>query len=272
MEAMQFTGKTVNDAITAATVSLGITSDQLQFEIIEKGSSGFLGLGSKDAVIKVYPNKSSEEKSETKDVYEEKKEDNVEKKSESVNNDNVKAETQKTEEKSAVNDTPKKPEHEGPLGDPETGKQAEEIAVKFLKDVFATMDIDVSIKSEYDENEGILSFELSGPDMGIIIGKRGATLDSLQYLVNLAVNRKVEKYTKVKVDTEDYRRRRKETLERLAKNVAFKVRKTRRPVSLEPMNPYERRIIHFALQNEHGVTTHSEGEEPRRHIVVSPKR
>ena len=111
-----------------------------------------------------------------------------------------------------------------------------------------------------------------GEDMGILIGKRGQTLDSLQYLANLAVNKNSEEYIKVKIDTEDYRKRRKETLENLAKNIAYKVKRTKRPVSLEPMNPFERRVIHSALQNDKFVTTHSEGEEPYRHVVVTLKR
>ena len=148
---------------------------------------------------------------------------------------------------------------------------AKEAANVFLKDLFGAMELDVVIDMHYDEENNSLNIELSGPEMGIIIGKRGATLDSVQYLANLAINRKLESYVRVKIDTEDYRFRRKQTLENLAKNVAYKVKRTRRPVSLEAMNPYERRIIHYALQNDNYVSTHSEGEEPYRHIVVVPK-
>ena len=125
---------------------------------------------------------------------------------------------------------------------------------------------------KFDETDGFLDIDLSGDDMGVLIGKRGQTLDSLQYLVSLVVNKEAEEYIRVKVDTENYRKRRKETLENLAKNIAYKVKRTKRSVSLEPMNPYERRIIHSALQNDKYVTTHSEGEEPFRHVVVTLKK
>ena len=139
-----------------------------------------------------------------------------------------------------------------------------------MKDVFASIDMEVGVATNYTDE--VLNVELSGDDMGILIGKRGQTLDSLQYLTSLVVNKGKSGYTRVKVDTENYRSRRKETLENLAKNIAFKVKRTRRPVFLEPMNPYERRIIHSALQNDPYVTTHSEGEEPYRKVVVTLKK
>ncbi|MBQ1608053.1 MAG: protein jag [Lachnospiraceae bacterium] len=210
MDFLEYSGKTVEDALTQASVQLGVTSDQIEYEVIDKGSAGILGFGSKDATIRV---KKKEEATDAKDVAE-----------------------------------------------------------AFLKDVFATMNLEVIIDSSYDDIDKVLNIDLKGPEMGIIIGKRGQTLDSLQYLVNLAVNRKSGDYVRVKIDTEDYRRRRKETLENLAKNVAYRVKRTKKPVSLEAMNPYERRIIHFALQNDSYVSTHSEGEEPYRHVVVTLKR
>ncbi len=209
MEFKEFTGKTVADALTNATVSLGITSDQVKYEVLEEGSNGFLGIGSKDAVIKVVI--SSEE-------------------------------------------------------DPK------EVALEFLNGVFEAMQLEVKISMDYDESDKTLSIDLAGPEMGVLIGKRGQTLDSLQYLTNLAVNRSSENYTRVKIDTEDYRRRRKETLENLAKNMASKVKRTKKAVTLEAMNPYERRIIHSALQNDNNVTTHSEGEEPYRYVVITLKK
>ena len=145
-------------------------------------------------------------------------------------------------------------------------------AVDFLKDVFRTMNMEVEIDVVYDADEKTMDIDLKGDDMGILIGKRGQTLDSLQYLVSLVVNKESEEYIHVKVDTENYRQRRKETLENLAKNIAYKVKRTKRSVSLEPMNPYERRIIHSALQNDKYVTTHSEGEEPFRRVVVTLKK
>lgn len=210
MNSIEVSAKTVNEAITEACQKLGVTSDRLEYEIVDEGSSGFLGIGSKPAVIKA----------------------------------TVKVVEVSTEDK----------------------------AKSFLNEVFAAMNMTVVIEASYDENEKTLDIDLSGDEMGVLIGKRGQTLDSLQYLVSLVVNKDENDYIRVKVDTENYRQRRKETLENLAKNIAFKVKKTRRPVSLEPMNPYERRIIHSALQNDKYVVTHSEGEEPFRRVVVSLKK
>ena len=148
----------------------------------------------------------------------------------------------------------------------------EAVSKKFLTDVFAAMDMTVIIDAKYNDSLKSLEVELSGDEMGVLIGKRGQTLDSLQYLISLVVNKGTGEYIRVKVDTENYRQRRKETLENLAKNISYKVKRTRRPVSLEPMNPYERRVIHSALQNDRYVTTHSEGDEPFRRVVVTPKR
>lgn len=209
MEFKEFTGKTVADALTNATVSLGVTSDQIKYEVVEEGSSGFLGIGSKDAIIKVVIS---------------------------------------------------------------TEEDPKQVAETFLKDVFEAMQLEVNISMNYQEEDKTLSIDLAGPEMGVLIGKRGQTLDSLQYLTNLAVNRSSENYTRVKIDTEDYRRRRKETLENLAKNMASKVKRTKKAVTLEAMNPYERRIIHSALQNDNNVTTHSEGEEPYRYVVITLKK
>lgn len=207
MEYKEFSSKTLSDAITEACQALGVTSDKLTYEVVEEGSSGFLGIGSKMAVIKAA----------------------------------VKEDT--------VIDTAK----------------------AFLNEVFSAMNMEVVISADYDEENRDLSINLEGDEMGVLIGKRGATLDSLQYLVSLVVNKGRDEYIRVKVDTENYRERRKETLENLAKNVAFKVKKTRRSFSLEPMNPYERRIIHSALQDDKYVTTHSEGDEPNRKVVISLK-
>ncbi|WP_300657965.1 RNA-binding cell elongation regulator Jag/EloR [uncultured Acetatifactor sp.] len=207
---VEVTAKTVNEAITEACRKFGVTSDKLDYQIVEEGSSGFLGIGSKPAVIKAAVK--------------------IEKLSEEV------------------------------------------VAKNFLRDVFEAMNMEVAIDIQYDEVGKTMDIELSGEEMGVLIGKRGQTLDSLQYLVSLVVNKEADEYIRVKVDTEDYRARRKETLENLAKNIAYKVKKTRRPVSLEPMNPYERRIIHSALQNDKYISTHSEGDEPFRKVVVTYKR
>lgn len=207
MEFIEVSAKTVNDAVTDALIQLGITSDQLEYEVVNEGSTGFLGFGSKPAVIKAKKKFSPE--------------------------DHVR---------------------------------------EFLSQVFQAMNMEVEIISSYDEEHGVIDVEFKGKEMGLLIGKRGQTLDSLQYLTNLMVNKRSEKYIKVKLDTEEYRKRRRDTLENLAKNISYKVKRTKRPVSLEPMNPFERRVIHSALQSDRFVSTHSEGEEPYRHVVVTLKK
>lgn len=209
MDMITVSAKTVEEAITKASIELGTTSDKMEYEVIDKGSTGFLGIGAKPAIIRA-------KKKET----------------------------------------------------------PEDAAIEFLSQIFETMNLDVSIAAAMNEEEREMSINLTGDDMGILIGKRGQTLDSLQYLVSLVVNKVKtnEGHIRVKLDTENYRERRKETLETLAKNIAYKVKRTKRPVSLEPMNPYERRIIHAALQNDKYVTTRSDGEEPFRHVIISLKR
>jgi len=207
MEYIEVSAKTVSEAITEACQKLSVTSEKLVYEVIDEGSNGFLGLGSKPAVIKAAV-------------------------------------------KNSITDTAK----------------------DFLKEVFAAMNMEVVVDVKYDEAEKTMDIDLSGEEMGVLIGKRGQTLDSLQYLVSLVVNKDAEDYIRVKVDTENYRQRRKDTLENLAKNIAYKVKRTKRSVSLEPMNPYERRIIHSALQNDKYVATHSEGDEPFRRVVVTLKK
>lgn len=303
MEEITVSAKTLDDAITEALIQLGVTSDQLEYDVIEKGNAGFLGIGRKQAVIKArrkVEKKVNDEpvidfsdavkgvmKDSKSDNYHKhnnrdnkKKKDNRKKENYHKNNKNVtasektekvKEETVKTEKKEK-NDKPHKPVQE--RKEIELAK-VEDITVKtceeFLTNVLKAMDMEVEIKTSIDE-EGALCIEMNGDNMGILIGKRGQTLDSLQYLVSLVVNKDTEDYIRVKVDTEDYRRRRKETLENLAKNIAYKVKRTKRPVSLEPMNPYERRVIHSALQNDKYVTTHSEGDEPFRRVVVTLKK
>ena len=259
MSAREFTGKTINDALTQATVELGVTSDQLIYDVIEKGSSGLFGIGSKEAVISVrLKSEIEEEEAAIEEVVSEPEVPVAEEEPEAD-----KPVVEKTEDKK-----PEKKEF-AKVSDPEAAMKA---VKDFLQDVFDAMEISVNITTVYSEADNTISVDLAGPEMGIIIGKRGSTLDSLQYLTNLALNRKVDEYTRVKIDTEDYRRRRKDTLENLAKNMAYKVKRNKRPVSLESMNPYERRVIHYALQNDEYVTTHSEGEEPYRHVVITLKK
>ena len=207
MEFIETTGKTVDDAITDALVKLGVTSDQLEYEVLEEAKSGFLGFNSRPAKIKAW---------------------------------------KKFTVKDKVNE--------------------------FLQSIFHAMNLEVEIIIKESDEENVLDVELKGTEMGVLIGKRGQTRDSLQYLTNLAINKNSDTYVKVKLDTENYRRRRKETLENLARNVAYKVKRTKKTIALEPMNPFERRVIHSALQKDRYVTTHSEGDEPYRHVVVSLKR
>ena len=265
MEFIEVSAKTVDDAITKACIELGVSSDKLDIQVISEGSSGFLGFGSKPAVI--LAGKKPEE-----EVVVEKKEVRPEK--EVKEEPHVKPQQEKKEVKKEVSKPAKKPAEESK---PEIRTEEEIAAMKktaqdFLSGVFGAMELPVEITMEYNQENGSLDIDFAGEDMGILIGKRGQTLDSLQYLTSLVVNKEQKEYVRVKLDTENYRKRRKETLENLARNIAYKVKKTRRPVSLEPMNPYERRIIHSALQNNKFVETYSEGNEPYRHVVVAPKR
>ncbi|MCR4930031.1 MAG: protein jag [Lachnospiraceae bacterium] len=268
MEYMEFSAKTVQDAITEACTHFVVTSSSLEYEVIEEGSTGFLGIGSKPAVIKARAK--SEEIDEAKAVFtkeEEKKEVKKEAKKEKKEIKETKKEVKK-EEKAEV----KKEEVAKKREINVDAAEVEKKATDFLKDVLSKMEIENDVKAKYDSEENCLNIEISGEDMGVLIGKRGQTLDSLQYLVSLVVNKGTKEYIRVKVDTENYRERRNKTLENLAKNMAFKVKRTRRSVTLEPMNPYERRVIHSALQNDSYVTTHSEGEEPYRKVVITLKK
>ena len=274
MEFKEFSAKTADEAITKACLELGVSSENLEIQVVTEGSSGFFGIGKKPAIIKA---RRKEETLPEEPVAEEVKEP-VPTKTEAKK---TAPKEEKTVEKT-VKETAKpqeKKEQVRPREEKKVIKRSEEEiaeikaeAEKFLSGVFKAMELEVELKMEYKAEDGSLEVEFIGQDMGILIGKRGQTLDSLQYLTSLVVNKGRQGYVRVKLDTEDYRNRRKETLENLAKSIAYKVRKTRKPVSLEPMNPYERRIIHSALQGDKYVTTHSEGEEPYRRVVVTLKR
>ena len=278
MDYITVTAKNLDDAITEALVQLEVTSDRLDYEVIEKGSDGFLGFGRKQAVIKARRKEEpvvevKAEKKEEKPVKVEKAA-KVEKTEHAEKKEPVKTETKnefKKEHKKDFKKAPKKEvreETELAKVEPATIEACE----KFVEDVLNAMNMEeVKVTSTVDE-EGARSITMEGKNMGILIGKRGQTLDSLQYLTNRVANKMQDGYVRVKLDTEDYRRRRKETLENLAKNIASKVKRTRRTVALEPMNPYERRIIHSALQSDPAVSTHSEGEEPYRKVVVTLAR
>lgn len=297
MEMITVTAKTLDEAITKALIQLGTTSDNLEYTVIEKGSAGFLGfIGKKDVVIQAKKKKEND----LDDIFslDEKKSEPVkpareprkEKPKQELRQEKpcVKAETKpevkapKAETKMPKTEQPKETPVVEAAKEPEKKADApkkvinveacEKAAVDFLKQVFGAMNMEVTIETSYDASERELAVNMTGDDMGILIGKRGQTLDSLQYLVSLVVNKESDGYLRVKLDTENYRSRRKETLETLARNIAYKVKRTRRSVSLEPMNPYERRIIHAALQNDKYVVTRSEGEDPFRHVVISLKR
>ena len=316
---VQFSAKTKSEAITKACIELGTSSDQLDIQVVSEGSSGFFGIGSKPAIIKVRKIETVSDEEEIKEIVDTvkveaiKEDENRKKAPKPVKKQAPRQEEKKEPKKADLAKEPKeksvKPakektykerpvkerqpkETEGTvkerqpkerpvkpskpvevITDPQEIKEIEERAIVFLKDVFASMDLgEVEITSKYDTTDGCLEVDFEGEDMGILIGKRGQTLDSLQYLTSLVVNKGKSNYIRVKLDTEDYRRRRKETLENLARGIAYKVKKTRKPVVLEPMNPYERRIIHSSLQGNKYVETISEGEEPYRHVVVRLKR
>ena len=271
---IRVSAKTVDDAITEALIQLGVTSDRLEYAVIEKGSAGFLGIGMKQAVIGARRKPEPKEEKVEEPVVEEPV--RVEpKKVEAVQPQKAAAEKKADEpqkaafEKAVEKEVKEEVKKETKLVEvqPQTIKAVED----FLKNTMKAMDMEVELKTEIDQ-DGALCVDMSGEHMGILIGKRGQTLDSLQYLANRVANKHQEGYVRVKLDTENYRARREETLRHLAKNIAHKVKRNRRPVALEPMNPYERRIIHSALQSDPYVMTHSEGEEPFRKVVITLKK
>ena len=381
-EYIEITEKTVSEAITAACQKLAVPSERIEYEVIDPGKTGFLGIGARPAKIRARVKQGMEDSAEfdtsaiisdvlkgkddkkkapdqrPKEKRKEERKDN--KKKESNKNSEktvakkplvkeeaaetasaaVKEETASEEKKSSAEaaagkaektetpdsgfsgkkgsgrkDSSEKSYEKGSRGrgrrrqrrndrdeysaasrDHEqerstaaeshsapkkksavpvlTDEQVVEIkqrAETFLTDVFQAMDLDANVSSSYDRETGMLTIDMKGENMGVLIGKRGQTLDSLQYLVSLVVNKGIDGYIHVKADTENYRERRKKTLENLAKNIASKVKRNRTSVALEPMNPYERRIIHSALQGDRYVTTYSEGEEPYRKVIVTMK-
>ena len=295
MNEITVSAKTLDDAITEASIQLGVASDQMEYDVIEKGSAGFLGIGSRQAVIRARIKKVVTEEIKAEEIKPEeiKKEFKKEfrkdrkdfgghKERKEYKKDSKKdfkkepkkefVKENKTETVSAVTAAAPVQEEKKELHVAVVTEETQKICEKFLQEVLQAMGMgEVNIVSSIDE-EGALAIEMNGENMGILIGKRGQTLDSLQYLTNRVANKSQDGYVRVKLDTEDYRKRRKQTLENLAKNIAYKVKRSRKPISLEPMNPYERRIIHSALQADDRVSTHSEGEEPYRRVVVTPNR
>lgn len=267
MSEITVSAKTLSDAITEALIQLGITSDQLEYDVIEKGSAGFLGIGSRQAVIRAWKKEVKEETVE--EIIQKELVQPVER--EIIREEKKKPVKQAEKQAEKVSEKPAVEKKTEETVVSKVEEKSKEECEKFLKDVLRAMGMDVKLTSTVDE-DGALNIEMEGAHMGILIGKRGQTLDSLQYLANRVANKYQEGYVRVKLDTENYRQRRKETLENLAKNIAYKVKRTKKPVYLEPMNPYERRIIHSALQADRYVNTHSEGEEPYRRVVVTPIR
>ena len=271
---IRVSAKTVDDAITEALIQLGVTSDRLEYEVIEKGSAGFPGIGMKQAVIEARRKPEPKEEKVEEPVVEEPVKAEP-KKVEAVQPQKAAAEKKADEpqkaafEKAVEKEVKEEVKKETKLV--EVQPQTIEAVEDFLKNTMKAMDMEVELKTEIDQ-DGALCVDMSGEHMGILIGKRGQTLDSLQYLANRVANKHQEGYVRVKLDTENYRARREETLRHLAKNIAHKVKRNRRPVALEPMNPYERRIIHSALQSDPYVMTHSEGEEPFRKVVITLKK
>ncbi|KAA8501573.1 protein jag [Mediterraneibacter catenae] len=294
---IRVSAKTLDDAITEALIQLGVTSDKLEYEVIEKGSAGFLGIGMKQAVIEAWRKEEEEPEPDIREIIKEEMSFSLDKENEKKEQIQPKKEkkerrekkekfsSQEKKEKPAKEKTVKEntvkeqaaeaPESEAPVKEKQELAKVEEQTIKaveeFVKDTLKAMNMEVEIASSIDE-DGALCVDMKGEHMGILIGKRGQTLDALQYLANRVANKHQDGYVRVKLDTENYRARREETLKHLAKNIAHKVKRNRRPVALEPMNPYERRIIHSALQSDPYVTTHSEGEEPYRKVVVTLKR
>ena len=290
MEYIEVTGRTIDDALTNACLKLETTSDNIEYEVIEKGSNGLFGIfNSKPTKIKarVKAGVSSVDDEFSKLEAKEKKsiDDTIKSEIKTESKKEVVKETEKAVKKEtapkadnsnvsatqAVNASEEDLEEKANNNEPRPVLSNEEIESRirtFLGDMFSAMDIPVEVKITFDTEEECVNVELIGENMGLLIGKRGQTLDSIQYLTSLVLNKGKEKYVRIKVDTENYRQRRKDTLESLAKNIAYKVKRSRRSVALEPMNPYERRIIHSALQGDKFVSTKSEGEEPFRHVVV----
>ena len=308
-EYIEFSEKTLDDAITAACQKFGITSDKLDYEVVDQGSAGFLGFNARNAVIKARIREGEEaqaravvgdvlgevhKQSAEEDAAGEDRSGSTGKSRSGRNSRSGKREYGRSGEYSykaprrnlgedaflgtGAYSEDAKPSHEKKHEEPKVHYSEEQIeefkkkAIQFISSVFDAMGMKVETTASFDTDENILLLDFEGNDMGILIGKRGQTLDSIQYLVSLVVNRGIEGYVHVKADTENYRERRRKTLENLARNIAYKVKRTRKSVALEPMNPYERRIIHSALQNDHFVTTYSEGEDPYRKVVITLKK
>ena len=287
MEKIKVTARDYDEAVTKALIELATGSDNLDIEVVDKWSKGFLGIGSRPCVIYVSKKQEKdfslyedEKKIDTKHSQigsENKEKSNKENKhkfqTKSFDTEKVKS-TEKISNESFVQeaDGVKAPRKQRKVYSEAEAEAIIEDMRDFIFKLFEKMEINVNMDTEFNYKENEISvFFSSDEDIGLIIGKRGQTLDAIQYIVSLVVNKNTESYIRIKMDTENYRERRKENLEVLAKNVASKVKKFKKPISLEPMNPYERRIIHSVLQSDSFVSTRSDGDEPFRYITVIPR-
>ncbi len=289
-EYIEITEKTLDDCITAACRKFSVTSDNLDYEVVDAGSLGFMGFNARNAVIRAKVKENEHGSSAVGgdvlgNVHEEKTQEEYEadrrnssKRYEGKGRSYEKKDFTRSsyssskETHTAKKNPPVRSEEPKVVFTEDQIASFQDKAENFLQAMFGAMGMEVTISYSFDPEENILNVCFDGDDMGVLIGKRGQTLDSIQYLVSLVVNKNVDGYVHIKADTEDYRARRKKTLENLAKNIAFKVKRSHRAQALEPMNPYERRVIHSALQSDRYVTTYSEGEDPYRRVVIAPKR
>ena len=285
MKKIEIRAKTVEDAITEASLQLGVTSDKMEYEVIEEGSAGFLGIGKKDAVIlacrKQEMKKAAKEAAETvkktvEKAAEKAAEEKPKKENQKKNNKKASVKNKKKEQDKEM--IPQETEEESTQAQPKKKKVITAMTEdnikrceEYLLSILKALGLDAQVSSKEEEDHS-LYMEVTGEDMGLIIGKRGQTLDALQYLLNRVAGSHQDGSIRIKLDTEDYRERRKKTLENLARNIAAKAKKTNRSVVLEPMNPYERMIIHSTLQKDPAVTTYSKGREPYRTVVVALKK
>ena len=287
MEKIKITARDYDEAVTKALIELATGSDNLDIEVVDKGSKGFLGIGSRPCVIYVSKKQDKdlllyEEDRDFKTDYSQNIFENKEK-SNKENKYKVQTKSFDTEKSKPVEkvsdegfvhetDSVKLPRKQRKVYSEEEAEAIIEDMRDFISKLFEKMEINVNMDTEFNHRDNEISvFFSSDDDIGLIIGKRGQTLDAIQYIVSLVVNKNTESYIRIKMDTENYRERRKENLEVLAKNVASKVKKFKKPISLEPMNPYERRIIHSVLQSDNFVSTRSDGDEPFRYITVIPR-
>jgi len=282
MRSVESSAKTMEEAVTQGLEKLGVSFADVKIDILDEGSKGFLGiLGGKPVVVRLTVREDAEGGEDVlssvglEEAVKEPEQKPARKRAPKAKAEKpakpAKSEKAPAERKQAA------PKAEKPASAPEAAQPPADAeapegrAFTFLTDVTRLMGVEVTINARRDE-EGNVRVDMFGDTLGILIGRRGETLDALQYLTSLYVNKGSEDYIRVTLDTENYRAKREEALRRLANRMANRAVKTGRKVVMEPMNPYERRILHSALQQNDAVTTHSEGEEPNRHVVITLKQ